>query len=126
MENDLDKMLNDIQHEINVLEAQKSALIQDFVFGNEAKFFGEILDLLTRTDIVSGDYYAPDRKYSSIAGFKNLRVAKWNDDNNVIIDIKINSKKGKYAAKYWVAQSPVYVKNYKVSFCYSYSKHYWE
>lgn len=126
MENDIDKMLNDIQHEINVLEAQKSALIQDFVFGNEAEFLSEVLDLLTRVNIVTGDYYAPDRKYSNIRGFKNLRVAKWNSDNDVVIDVKVNSKKGEYAAKYWAAQSPVYVKNYKVTFCYSYSKRYWE
>lgn len=125
MENDIDKMLEEIQHEINVLEAQKSALIQDFVFGNEAKFFAEVLDLITRTNITTGDYYAPDRKYSLINGFKNIRIAA-RDEDKITIDIKVTNKKGEYAARFWAAQSPVYVKNYKVSFCYSYSKRYWE
>lgn len=126
MENDIDKMLEDIQHEINVLEGQKSALIQDFVFGNEAKFFAEVLDLLTRTNITTGDYYAPDRKYSAISGFKNIRIAVWNPDNDVTINIKVNSKKGEYAAKFWAAQGSVVIGEYKVKFIYSYSKAYYE
>lgn len=125
MENDIDKMIEEIQAEINKLEGQKAALMQDYVIGSECRFFAEVLDLLTRTNITTGDWYAPDRKYSSIDGFKNIRVAK-SEVNNVVIDIKVVSKKGEYAAKFWAAQSPVRIKNYNVSFCYSYSKHYWE
>lgn len=124
MEN-IDKTLEEIQHEINVLEAQKSALIQDFIFGNEAKFFAEVLDLLTRTNIVTGDYYAPDRKYSAINGFKNIRIAK-NYNEKTVIDIKVTSKAGEYSAKFWASQGVVTIKDFKVSFCYSYSKRYYE
>lgn len=125
MENDIDKMIEKIQHEINVLEGKKWGLIQNYVMETEAEFFAEVLDLLTRTNITTGDWYAPDRKYSDVDGFKNLRIAKHNG-NDVVIDIKIESKKGEYAAKYWVAQKPVLIKEYKVSFCYSYSKRYYE
>lgn len=124
MEN-IDKVLENIQHKINVLEGQKAALIQDFVFFNEAQLFSEVLDLMTRTDITTGDYYAPDRKYSIISGFKNIRVAK-RDNNDITIDIKVNSKKGEYAAKFWAAQKPVVIGDYKVKFCYSYAKAYYE
>lgn len=119
-------MLNEIQAEINKLEGQKSALIQDYVIGSEARFFAEVLDLLTRTNITVGDWYAPDRKYSSIDGFKNIRVAVWNPDNDVTINIKVNSKKGEYAAKFWAAQGSVVIGEYKVKFIYSYSKAYYE
>lgn len=125
MENDIDKMLNEIQAEINKLEGQKAALIQDYVIGSEARFFAEILDLLTRTNIIVGDYYAPDRKYSSIDGFKNIRVAKRNR-NEVTVDIKVTDKKGEYAAKFWVNQGTVVIADYKVKFCYSYAKAYYE
>lgn len=125
MENDIDKMLNDIQAEINKLEGQKWALIQDFVFGNEAKFFAEVLDLLTRTNIVTGDYYAPDRKYSAINGFKNIRIAS-NDDEKTVIDIKVTSKAGEYSAKFWASQGIVTIGEHKIKFCYSRSKKYWE
>lgn len=125
MENDIDKMIEKIQHEINVLEGKKWGLIQNYVMETEAKFFAEVLDLLTRTNITIGDWYAPDRKYSAISGFKNLRIAA-NDDELTIIDIKVTSKAGEYAAKFWVNQGVIKIKNYKISFCYSYSKRYWE
>lgn len=125
MENDIDKMLNEIQAEINKLEGQKSALIQDYVIGSEAQFFAEILDLLTRTNITAGDWYAPDRKYSSIDGFKNIRVAKRNN-NDITIKIKVTSKKGEYAAKFWEAQKLVVIGEYNVRFCYCYAKAYYE
>lgn len=125
MENDIDKVLEDIQHNINILEGRKAAIIKGYAIDNEALLFGEVLDLLTRTNITVGDYYAPDRKYSDIEGIKNLRIASKNDEMT-LIDIKVDSKSGEYFAKFWEAQSPVVIADYKVSFCCSYSKRYYE
>lgn len=125
MEN-YDEMLEQIQHKINVLEGKKAALIQNFILENEATLFGEVLDLLTRTNIVVGDYYAPTRKYSTISGIKNLRVSCQDNEGNVVINIKVESKKGEYFAQYWKSQKPIVIKEYKVSFEYCMGKRYWK
>lgn len=125
MEDNLDKMLEEIQHEINMLEGKKSALVQNFVFENEAKLFGEVLDLFTRTDIVPEDSYASERKYSTIPGIKNLRVWEKGEDS-VLIAIKVYDKKGEYFAKFWEAQKVVKIGEYNVSFCCRYSRRYYE
>ena len=42
----------------------------------------------------SGDYYAPDRYYSSIAGVKNIRFMHRVDDANTYVHIKCDSMLG--------------------------------
>ena len=65
--------VNEIQKEINSLEARKYAIENSIRNGNEIKLVEEILNLLDGIGIREGDYYAQTRLYSNIEGVKNIR-----------------------------------------------------
>jgi len=73
----------------------------------------EISNLIDGIDVVSGDYYAPTRKYSKIPGVKNIRLS-W---NNTII-VKLLSPKGH------LLPDRINVRGQEYEIEFSYSRHY--
>ena len=70
----MDKV-NEIQAQINALEAKKAEIINSLTSENEVILHEEILNLIDGVGdgYISGDYYAPNRYYSKIKGVKNIR-----------------------------------------------------
>ena len=121
---EIDKMIDDIQCEINALEAKKWTLINNYAIANGAKLFEEVLNCYNSCGkgFVQGDYYAPSRYYSEIPGVKNIRLTKagWRremlKDCDYVCEIKIVDKRGLHLANYWENQGVVQVADIKCRF----------
>lgn len=79
-----------IQKQINALEAKKYAIEKSIRDKNEIKLIEEVMNLIDGIGITEGDYYACTRYYSEIEGIKNIRFC----NNPKEIMVKTTSLKG--------------------------------
>lgn len=84
--------VNEIQIEINKLEALKASMIEAIVTPVKVKLTEEVLNFLhgCGEGFTEEDYYAPERYYSEIEGVKNFKI---NDYTKTLI-LKVTSPKG--------------------------------
>ena len=89
------RTMNQIQCEINALEAEKFMLLEKMTEENILTFITEVKNLkeCCGDGFRSQDYYAPNRYYSNIPGIKNLRFA--GRDEKEILFVKVYSRRGK-------------------------------
>lgn len=85
------KTVNQMKAEINRLKGQIASIEEAKVAENTATLVEEILNLKEGVGdgYREGDYYAPNRYYSSIPGVKNLRSY---GGNNILV--KVSTRKG--------------------------------
>lgn len=86
------KTVNEIQSEINRLEALKASIVDATVTTAKESLITEVSNLLfgCGAGFTEEDYYAPVRYYSKIDGVKNIRI---NEHTDTVI-LKVTSQKG--------------------------------
>lgn len=108
--------VNELQAQINALEAKKQSIIDRLTSENEVILHEEILNLIdcVGEGFVPGDCYAGDRYYSKIEGVKNIRFCNVCE----FINVKVESQSG------YLLPDKINVRGKVYEICFTQSNHF--